>query len=64
MKYQVVIHEEDGRFWAEVPALPGCYSMGATREEVLTNVKEAIACHLDPPTGANPLKVVVEEVEA
>ncbi|MFN7923920.1 MAG: type II toxin-antitoxin system HicB family antitoxin [Bryobacteraceae bacterium] len=42
--YAVVIHEEPaGGFWAEVPALPGCYSQGDTVAELLENVREAIA---------------------
>ena len=42
--YTVVIHEEpDGGFWAEVPALPGCYSQGETIDEIKRNVREAIA---------------------
>jgi predicted RNase H-like HicB family nuclease len=41
--YFVVIHEEpEGGYWAEVPALPGCYSQGETMEEVLANIREAI----------------------
>ena len=43
-KYAVVIHEDpDGGFWAEVPALPGCYSQGETMNEVMENIREAIA---------------------
>jgi len=34
--------EEDGRFIAEIPALPGCLVYGATREEALAKV-EALA---------------------
>jgi predicted RNase H-like HicB family nuclease len=42
--YAVVIHEEpEGGFWAEVPALPGCYSQGESIEELLENVREAIS---------------------
>ncbi len=42
-KYAVVIHEDpDAGFWAEVPALPGCYSQGETIDELMTNVREAI----------------------
>jgi predicted RNase H-like HicB family nuclease len=42
--YTVVVHEEpEGGFWAEVPALPGCYSQGETVEELLENIREAIA---------------------
>ena len=39
---------EDGGYTAIVPALPGCLSEGDTREEVLTNVREAIAIYLEP----------------
>ncbi len=41
--YAVVIHEDpDGGFWAEVPALPGCYSQGETIDELKQNIREAI----------------------
>ena len=33
---------EDGFVIASVPALPGCHSQGATREEAIANAKEAI----------------------
>jgi predicted RNase H-like HicB family nuclease len=47
-KYAVVIHPEPtGGFWGEVPALPGCYSQGETTEELLENIREAIAGMLD-----------------
>ena len=43
MKLKVVIHQaEEGGYWAEVPAIPGCVSQGETREELLNNVQEAI----------------------
>lgn len=43
-KYAVVIHEDpEGGFWAEVPALPGCYSQGESVSELMDNVREAIA---------------------
>ena len=42
-KYAVVIHEDpEGGFWAEVPALPGCYSQGKTVSEAIANIREAI----------------------
>jgi Uncharacterized conserved protein len=47
MEYTVVIHTADeGGYWAEVPALEGCYSQGETVEETITNVKEAIESYL------------------
>jgi antitoxin HicB len=43
MKYSVVLtHDEEGRWLASVPALPGCHTWGTSREEALTNAQEAI----------------------
>lgn len=40
----MVIHDaEEGGYWAEVPALPGCASQGDTMDELLANLREAIA---------------------
>ena len=42
--FAVVIHEEPtGGFWGEVPALPGCYSQGDSIDQLLENMREAIA---------------------
>lgn len=47
MEYTIILHPaEEGGFWAEVPALPGCFSQGETVEEALNNVKEAVGSHL------------------
>lgn len=43
MKIKVVVHEaEEGGFWAEVPAIPGCATQGETLDELMKNVHEAI----------------------
>ena len=43
MKIKVVVHEaEEGGFWAEVPAIPGCATQGETMEDLLANLREAI----------------------
>jgi len=40
---KVLIHKaEEGGYWAEVPALPGCVSQGETAADVRANVHEAI----------------------
>ena len=47
MEYTVVLHNaEEGGYWAEVPALEGCYSQGETVEETVKNIKEAIQSHI------------------
>lgn len=43
MKIGVIIHEaEEGGFWAEVPALPGCVTQGESMKEIRNNVNDAI----------------------
>jgi predicted RNase H-like HicB family nuclease len=43
MKIEVVVHEaEEGGFWAEVPAIPGCATQGETLKELLENLHESI----------------------
>jgi predicted RNase H-like HicB family nuclease len=43
VKIKVVVHEaEEGGFWAEVPAIPGCATQGETIDELLCNLHEAI----------------------
>ncbi len=56
MKIKVVVHEaEEGGYWAEVPAIPGCAAQGETMEELMANAHEAIeAClwvEVDPGSG-------------
>lgn len=47
MRFRVIITlDEDGYYVAEVPALPGCISQGKTREEAISNIKDAIAGYL------------------
>ncbi|MCX5889780.1 MAG: type II toxin-antitoxin system HicB family antitoxin [Deltaproteobacteria bacterium] len=43
MKIKVIVHEaEEGGYWAEVPAIPGCATQGETFEELLKNLYEAV----------------------
>jgi predicted RNase H-like HicB family nuclease len=43
MRMKVIVHEaEEGGYWAEVPAIPGCATQGDTWEELLQNLYEAI----------------------
>jgi predicted RNase H-like HicB family nuclease len=44
MKFPVVLTmDEDGKYTAEVPIIPGCISAGDSREDALQNVRDAIA---------------------
>ena len=43
MKVKVIVHKaEEGGFWAEVPAIPGCATQGETYPELLANLYEAV----------------------
>jgi predicted RNase H-like HicB family nuclease len=48
MRYPVVIHKDrDSDYGVTVPDLPGCFSAGDTADEALSNVIEAIECHIE-----------------
>ena len=39
MNIDIVIHKEENGYWAEVPALKGCFSQGETIEEITEYIK-------------------------
>lgn len=43
----VIHHAEEGGYWAEVPALPGCVTQGESLDEIQSNIKEAIELWLE-----------------
>lgn len=47
MTYKVLLVKSDEGFSIGCPALPGCWSQGKTREEALSNIREAIQLWLD-----------------
>ena len=52
MKVLVNIHRaEEGGFWAQVPALPGCITEAETKEELFANLREALEGCLLTPRG-------------
>jgi predicted RNase H-like HicB family nuclease len=64
MKLSVIVHKaEEGGYWAEVRAIPGCATQGETMEELLTNVREAVEGCLSVPVSqlsAGPEGQVIE----
>ena len=64
MNIKAIIHPaEEGGYWAEVPALPGCITEGDSMEEVMANLKDAIEGWLDVANSRNiiaPTDRVVE----
>ena len=64
MKLKVIIHQaEEGGFWAEVPAIPGCVSQGETRDELMTNIQEAIEGCLSIDIESHELEEGSEVIE-
>ena len=47
MRYAIIYQDEEGNWIAEVPSLPGCVSQDDSREEVIENIREAIALYLE-----------------
>ena len=65
MKFIVTLEPgEDGFIIAECPALPGCITQGATKEEALANIREAIELNLESRKALGlPLEVDTAEIE-
>ena len=46
MKYKIALQKTDEGYSVSVPGLPGCWSQGATEEEALENIQDAIQGYL------------------
>jgi predicted RNase H-like HicB family nuclease len=46
MKYKIALRKTDEGYSVSVPGLPGCWSQGATEQEALENVQDAIREYL------------------
>lgn len=46
MKYRVALHKSEEGYAVSVPGLPGCWSQGATEQEALENIQDAIREYL------------------
>jgi len=57
MKLKVIVHEaEEGGYWAEVPAIPGCATEGDTFEDLLKNIYEAVEGCLSVDVESVPVR--------
>ena len=65
MKFPTVLdRDEDGIWVVECPSIPGCVSQGASREEALSNIREAIALCLEVRAERGlPLTIETQQVE-
>ena len=72
MRYAVVIEKAEANYSAYVPDLPGCVATGATINEVESEIREAIAFHIEGmredglaiPPGASQVEYVEVELAA
>jgi predicted RNase H-like HicB family nuclease len=68
MRQVVLYRGDDGSWVAEVPSLPGCISQGDTREQALTNIRDAIRGYIEAleadniPVPADTLETMVVAV--
>jgi predicted RNase H-like HicB family nuclease len=61
---KVTLNEEDGRWSAAIPALPGCSSWGYSSQEALDNIKDAAGIYIEDMIEAGEsLPTPSDEVE-
>ena len=46
MKYRIALQKSDEGYSVCVPGLPGCWSQGATEQEAIDNIRDAIREYL------------------
>ena len=65
MKFSITLdRDEDGTWIAECPSIPGCVSQGSTKQEAVTNIKEAIVLCLEVRAEKGyPLTIETQQVE-
>lgn len=64
MTLKAIIHKaEEGGFWAEVPALPGCVTQGETMQEITGNLREAVEGWLSVETPEADLSATDRVIE-
>jgi predicted RNase H-like HicB family nuclease len=63
MKFKIALYPSEEGFGVTVLSLPGCWSQGATEEEALANIADAIREYLeaevDQPDGAEIREIEV-----
>ena len=47
MTYRVVLQDSEEGFAVSCPGLPGCWSQGASEQEALENIRDAICEYLE-----------------
>ncbi|MEQ9229506.1 MAG: type II toxin-antitoxin system HicB family antitoxin [Cyclobacteriaceae bacterium] len=71
MKYVINIEKTETGFSAYVPDLPGCVSVGDTRDEIEENIQEAILFHIEglkedglpvPPPSTDSITMLIPNV--
>ena len=60
MTYRVVLQPSKEGFAVSCPGLPGCWSQGATEQEALENIQDAIREYLEAITELTRGQVVRE----
>ncbi|HEU5106655.1 MAG TPA: type II toxin-antitoxin system HicB family antitoxin [Solirubrobacterales bacterium] len=59
MEISANIRLEEGSYWAEVPALPGCFAAGNTLDELFESLREGVELYLsdEEQRPAGPLRL-------
>jgi predicted RNase H-like HicB family nuclease len=54
VELQVIVHREDGMYWAEVPSHPGLFASGETMDGLIEELGEAWALYTSDEQVGEP----------
>jgi len=60
LTYPVVLHQSDEGYAVNCPALPGCWSQGASEDEAVENIRDAIREYLAAIKETAPSEAIRE----
>jgi predicted RNase H-like HicB family nuclease len=60
LRYPIVLHKSEEGYEVDCPALPGCWSQGATEDEAVENIRDAIREYLAAIRNSAPTEAIRE----
>ena len=62
LRFSIVVEQDKNGYFVFCPELQGCYSQGATYEEALENIRDAIRLHVEDRAASKEILPEIKSV--